>query len=97
MKVRLKRTGGIAGIRRQWEIDELILASKKASEWKKLLDKANFFSLPGELGNSERARDAFCYELTVEDKDKKHTVKCTEQNAPKSLCDCLEWIRKNFS
>ena len=94
MKVRLKRTGGAAGIRGQWEIDECTLQSKKISELKKLLETARFFSLPPALGNSGEARDAFVYELMVEDEDKKHTVKCAEPALPKPLWDCLAWVLK---
>ena len=94
MKVRLKRTGGSAGIRGQWEIDDRTLAAKKLAELKRLLQTAAFFSLPPALGNSGEARDVFFYELTVEDEDKKHTVKCAEPALPKPLWDCLEWVLK---
>ena len=94
LKVCLKRTGGVAGIRGQWEIDGHALDSKKASELKKLLETADFFSLPCEVGNLKEVRDVFCYELTVEDEDKKHTVRCAEPAVPKPVRDCLDWILK---
>ena len=94
MKVCLKRTGGLAGILRQWEFDERRLASNKASELKRLLETANFFSLPREVGSPKEARDMFCFELTVEDADRKHTVSCAEPAMPKPLRDCLDWILK---
>lgn len=97
MKVRLKRTGGVAGIPRQWEIDERALAPKKALEFRGLLKTANFFALPPQVGKIGTTRDAFCYELTIEDQGQRHTVNCVEQDAPKTLCDCLEWVSKNSS
>ncbi len=95
MRVSLKRTGGVAGIPREWQIDVRALAPKKASEFRELLKTANFFSLPSQVGKIGPTRDAFCYELTIEDQGKRHTVKCAERGAPKPLCDCLEWISKN--
>ena len=94
LKVCLKRTGGVAGIRGQWEIDGRALDSKKASELKKLLETADFFSLPLALGDCGEARDGFFYELTVEAEDRKHTVKCAESAVPMPVRDCVDWILK---
>jgi len=94
VKAQLKRSGGVAGIPRRWELDERALASKQAQEFKRLLERAGFFALPLQMGSAGPARDAFCYELTVEDEGKRHTVKCAETAPPRPLWDCIEWILK---
>ena len=94
MKVCLKRTGGLAGISKQWEIHESALSVKKASELKRHLEKADFFSLPGEIKGSKKMRDGFFYELVVEDEGRKHRVGRCELGVSKSFYDCLQWIQK---
>lgn len=94
MKVQLKRSGGVAGISRRWELDERTLSSEQAQELKRLLERAGFFALPLQLGSAGQARDTFCYELIVEDEGKRHMVKCAEPSVPRPLWDCIEWILK---
>ena len=97
MKVCLKRTGGLAGMTKQWKIDFSILPSQKTSEFKKLLEAANFFAIGTNLVRPEQGRDQFCYEITVEEENKKHTVQCVEETVPKPLNDCLKWIHAHCS
>lgn len=92
MKVRLKRTGGVTGMTKQWEIDFEMLPSEKAFEFKKLLEAANFFALGANLVSTGQNRDQFCYELTVEEAEKKHTVQCTESSLTKPLMNLLNAV-----
>ena len=92
MKACLKRTGGVAGILKQWDISESALSVKNVSGLKSLLEKASFFSLPSEIKSPKKVRDSFFYELTIEDKGRKHRVRRCEPIS-KSLCDCLQWIK----
>ena len=92
MKVRLKRTGGIAGMTKQWEIDFCTLPSEKVFEFKKLLEAANFFALGANLVSASQSRDQFCYELTVEEEGKKHTVQCAEDLMTKSMRNLLNVV-----
>lgn len=94
MKIYLKRTGGLAGIAKKWELDEQRLDPHKAAELKKLLKEADFFALPGALGGPNQARDAFIYELTVELEGRKRTVICCEETAGAPLRRCLELIAR---
>ena len=95
MKVRLKRRGGLAGILRQWEVDGRRLSSVQLNELKKILEEANFFGLPSELGSPGESRDVFFYQLEVEDEGRTHTVKCCEPSLSEPLRDCIEWILKS--
>ena len=92
MKICLKRTGGLGGISKGWEVDDADLDPEKASELKRLLEAADFFSLSRELGAHEQVRDHFIYEVTVEGIHKKHTVQCAEPAIPKPLWDFFEQI-----
>jgi hypothetical protein len=94
MRIKLKRTGGVAGIPREWELDEQTLSPQEAQELRNLLRRADFFALPSEVEGSGRARDAFRYELTVEEGERKHTVRCAEPEVPPPLRACIEWIVK---
>ena len=92
MKVTLKRTGGVGGMTRQWELDINKLPSQKALEFRTLLETTNFFALGASLVNPAQSRDRFCYELTVEKEGKKHTVQCSEESLSAPLRRCLDWI-----
>jgi len=94
MRIKLKRTGGLAGIPREWELDERALSTQEVQELRRLLRKADFFALPSEAGGPGRARDAFWYELSVEEGERKHTVRCAEPATPPPLRDFIEWILK---
>jgi hypothetical protein len=94
MRIKLKRTGGVAGVPREWELDEGALSPQQLQERKTLLRRAEFFALPSEAGGSGRARDAFRYELTVEEGERTHTVRCAEPDVPPPLRACMEWMVK---
>ncbi len=92
MKVRLKRSGGMAGIPREWQIDEGSLSQQEAQKLSRLLAQAGFFSLPSEAGRTGQARDVFFYELTVEEGEKRHTVKCAEPGLSRLLRDFIDCV-----
>ena len=92
MKIKLTRTGGVAGMIKQWEIDLNALPTQRVLEFKKLLETANFFALGASLVKSGQSRDEFCYELTVEKEGKRHTVQCAEEELSQPLRRCLDWI-----
>ena len=96
MRVRLKRTGGLAGIQRQWEMDERKVSPVQLKKLKKILKEANFFGLPSELESPGESRDVFFYQLEVEDEGRTHTVKCSEPSLAEPLRDCIEWILKSL-
>ncbi len=91
-RVNLKRTGGLAGIPKTWQLDERTLSPRKIEDFKKLLKGANFFRLPRKIPSPTQARDVFCYELTWEDRQRCHTVCCAESSASSHLQECIAWI-----
>ena len=96
MKVRLKRTGGLAGMTQQWEINLQTISSDKAAEFKKLLEAAALLSLPeqaaAQSSGASQCRDFFCYEFTLEEKNQKKTLQFSEDQLSKPLRDCVEWM-----
>ena len=92
MKVTLKRTGGVGGIARQWEVDSNLLPAEKVRGLQKLLKNANFFALGADLVNTGQNRDLFCYELTVAVEGKRHTVQCAENSLSRALRGFIEGV-----
>ena len=95
MKIHLKRSGGVAGIQREWKWEECTTNTNEICELTKVLERLDFFSLPREIKGPQEMRDEFFYELTVEEKDKRHTVKCMESAAPEPFRNCVEWLLNN--
>ncbi|MBI4369243.1 MAG: M4 family metallopeptidase [Elusimicrobia bacterium] len=95
IKIRLSRAGGFAGIERIWELDEKTLRPGKIKELKKIVTKARLFASASVSSRRSQVRDAFEYQLTIEDKDQKQTVQCAETTAPQALRRCFDWIQKN--
>ncbi|WP_414620631.1 protealysin inhibitor emfourin [Calothrix sp. CCY 0018] len=95
MLISLERSGGFAGISKLMEIDTAKLPQKETEELCKLLESANFFNLPAYIEGNSKQRDRFQYTLTVEDKDKQHTVTVAESAIPENLRALIEWITDN--
>jgi hypothetical protein len=95
MRVILKRSGGMAGMSRQWQLDERGLAPAKIQELRSFVDQANFFALPSEIGGTGQLRDSFAYQLTVEDGGKTHTINCAEAALSEPLRNFIGWVMKS--
>ena len=65
-------------------------------EFKKLLEAAALLSLPeqaaAQSSSASQCRDSFCYEFTLEEKNQKRTLQYSEDQLPKPLRDCVEWM-----
>ncbi len=92
MRARIVRTGGFAGLRREWRLDEGDLPAAEEERLRRLLDRAGFFagSPAHDEGETARARDAFLYEIAVEDAGRARTVRCAEPALTPPLRECLE-------
>ena len=58
-----------------------------------LLSQARFFRLPSELKAKTPVRDAFWYELLVEEKGRRHSVRRCEPRASRSFQKCVRWVQ----
>ncbi|MGB3649635.1 MAG: protealysin inhibitor emfourin [Rivularia sp. (in: cyanobacteria)] len=91
MLISLERSGGFAGISKVIEIDSAKLPQNQA-ELPMLLESANFFNLPAYIADESKQRDRFQYTLTIEDKNKQHTVTVNESSIPETLKPLIDWI-----
>ena len=67
------------------EIDTDSLPTPQSEELAGMVKTCGFFDLPPELRTNTGGADRFEYEITVEDKQRNHTVKVSEAAAPPSL------------
>jgi hypothetical protein len=77
----MERSGGIMGSISSHTIDTEKLTKSQAAELEKLLIHSDFFRLSSLRSNpstTKGAADYYTYNITVEDKGKKHSVKCTD-------------------
>ena len=84
MHIYFKRSGGFMGIPLTADLDTTALPAEEADAIEQMLDEVNFFSLPSypDLGGGS---DRFTFELTIVNKETKHTVYFSEQNAPAEI------------
>ncbi len=92
MLISLERSGGFAGISKVIEIDSANLPQNQAEQLPMLLESANFFNLPAYIADESKQRDRFQYTLTIEDKNKQHTVTVNESSIPETLKPLIDWI-----
>jgi hypothetical protein len=95
VRLSLSVDGGFAalpGLRRPLTVDVDALPAQEASEVRHLLDAAGFFGLPPRLAAPPGASDYREYTITVEDGDRRHTVKFPEIGAPPELLQLIDWL-----
>lgn len=73
MQISYERTGGFAGIRFHANINTEELPFSEAETLLELMDEINFFELPERMVENDTP-DSFCYFLTVDDGERRHTV-----------------------
>ena len=78
MKLRIKRTGGVAGITRVWETED-----------KKILGKLALSEFKPKKNQAPKMRDAFIYEITLSDGKKVRKVIYHEPHVPPFVGECL--------
>ena len=96
MKVHLKRSGGVMGITREWNIDSSQISSEAYLQLDTFLQAAQFFSLPNEIKSSHQTCDEFFYDIAIERQGKKHKVCCSDSDMPPPLRRCVQWILNNL-
>ena len=92
MRAILERTGGFAGIKRTSVADTDELSEAAAQKLLKLIEGAEFFTLPETIISKSMQPDRFEYTLTVEDGERTHTVTVGESAQPDSLRVLTEFL-----
>ncbi len=87
MRVALTRSGGFAGTRVHVELDSSKLPAQDAEELQGLVAATNFSA-----SRSLAARDAFAYDLVVEDGGKLRTCRTDDASMSAPTRALIDWI-----
>jgi hypothetical protein len=92
--IQLQQSGGFAAVRRPpVTIDTSSLPAADADRWHRLVADAGFFDLPASADPGP-ARDAFAYQVTVEEGGRRHSVRTTDAAVPPALRPLLDQLRQ---
>jgi hypothetical protein len=92
MKVRLVRSGGVAGIRLAFETDSAALPEEGARRLTRLVEESGVLALRPAIPAKPSAPDRFSYRVTVETEGKEHTVEISEEDVSPSLEPLIGWL-----
>ncbi len=92
MKVRLVRSGGIAGTRIATEADSSRLPDEGARVLARLVEESGILSLPPRAASPAAGADRFAYRVTVENERGEHTVELAEEDVPPELEPLIDWL-----
>lgn len=91
MRVSLKKSGGIAGLKVHAEVDSERLSPAREREMKNLVEQANLFDQPAKPGGKSMP-DQFQYEISVEDQGKTHSFVTNDSAASDELLELADWL-----
>src|SRR5712691_10321999 len=90
MRITYSREGGFAGIPMEVSVDTAQLEPNQAESLERLVRDSGFFELAPE---GDVKPDVFLHAITVEDGDRRHTVRTTDP-VPPSLAPLLDRLRE---
>lgn len=82
--ITFERSGGLTGHEIYLDLDLDSMAQPDANRLRNLVEKADFFNIPSNLGMTA-SPDEFQYKITVENGSENHSVRTTDTTMPKSL------------
>ena len=94
MRVEFERSGGFAGLRRACTVDEATLPPEEAGQLRDLVQAARFYELPAEVTARRPGGDRFHYRLTVDDRERRHTVDLDEVAVPDGVRPLVDWLSR---
>jgi hypothetical protein len=95
MRILFERFGGVMGLRSGLLITLKDLPPEQAETLRKLLDDANFFTLP-QSQPVGAGPDGFQYTITVETELVKHTIHTSDTTASKELQPLLQELTRRM-
>lgn len=97
MRIQFRMEGGIAqfpGLSKPVVIESAALSEEDAGELTRLVEAARFFERPTVVGAPPRgAADYRLYTITVEDRGRRHTVKCTDPVEDPTVQELLGFLQ----
>jgi len=82
--ITFERSGGVVGNEVYFELELEKLSPDKAERLQRLLDDADFFNVPANLGMTATTEE-FQYKITVDNGEEYHSVRTTDTTMPKAL------------
>lgn len=92
LRISIERSGGFAGITVRTTLDEKDLSPDEAQKLRRLVEQADFLSLPKKITPRSSRPDRFQYELNLEESGQKHTVTMSEEAMPENLKPLVKWL-----
>lgn len=92
MHIRVQRSGGFGNIPRSAEIDTSTLPEEEASELEQLVKQADTPRLAGTRLGPGRLRDAFQYDVTIDEGGTRHTVTAYQGSVPDRLQQVIDRV-----
>lgn len=92
MKIHFERTGGLAGMKLQGDIDADKLSPAEARQLNKMIDAAKLFDLPESVTGKSQGADQFQYKLVVESQGRTKTIRTNDAAASEALAQLLDWL-----
>lgn len=97
LQIRFTWEGGPAGWRSVYEADETSLMTGEVTELRRMLDEANFFNLPDQVGNGEPIPDLFRYTVWVAVGRRNRAITTYDGTGPHAsppLVTLIEWLKE---
>ena len=92
MKIKIERSGGFAGLNKNFSADDSSLESSQVDQIKELLRSSKFFGLQSSPLPKKGAADYFTYKITIQDSDQTHTVITTDVTMPPGLRPIVDLV-----
>jgi hypothetical protein len=94
VRIRVERSGGLAGIAISNEMDAKDLPSQQLCTAKKIIEKKKVSSLP--MKSSPRgAADHYTYKISIQDGTNQNVIECNQYNIEDDLKSLVNYIEKN--
>lgn len=94
MRIRVERSGGLAGIAISNEMDAKDLPSALIRTAKKIIEDKKVSSLP--MKSSPRgAADHYTYKISIQDGTNQNVIECNQYNIEDDLKSLVNYIEKN--
>jgi emfourin len=100
MRIQFQAEGGIAhfpGLSQPVTIDTVNLPKAEAAELRRLVDAAQLFELPASARSRRGAADYRQYTITVEQDDRRHTVRLSDPIEGQALQALVDYLSRKAS
>jgi hypothetical protein len=92
VRIHFERSGGLAGLSLQHDLDTSSLPATDAAAVSQMVDSAHFFELPKSIRVAQSGADRFHYKLSVDSGTQAHSVEVDDAAMPESLRPLLRWL-----